>query len=469
MNVQLQNDVSKEIWEQDRMHLLHPWTHFDSFRKNGSLILTEASGVYTNDINGNRYLDGIGGLWCMNIGYGRDEMADAIADQARRMAFSNPFVDTTNSPAARLSAKLASLAPGDLNRVMLTCGGSTANDSMVRLCHYYWGCKGEKSRKKVLTRRGSFHGSTYLTQSMTGKPADHKPEFQYADDLIVYVAEPDAYRPPAGVADEDFEQWLIDDFRATIERVGPQNIAAHFAEPILGAGGVIVPPARYVKETREICREYGIIYVADEVVTGFGRVGEWFASLSVMGIQPDAIITAKGLTSGYQPLGAAIFSDAIYDVIAEEGHDRWFTNGFTYSGHPVACAAALKNIEIIERENLVDYVKHDIGPYFMKQLDTLRDLPIVGEVRGRHLMACVVNVADKETRAEFGHDVHLGKRISDAAARRGLLVRPSASLNILSPPLTISRAEVDSLVSMLRSAMVEVIGQLREESLLPSL
>ncbi|NRB00837.1 MAG: aminotransferase class III-fold pyridoxal phosphate-dependent enzyme, partial [Rhodobacteraceae bacterium] len=363
MDAALTNDPAHEAWAQDHRHFFHPWTHFDSFRTDGSLVMEKADGLYISDAHGNRYLDGVGGLWCMNVGYGRDEIVDAIADQARKLAYANPFVDITNEPAAELAAKLAELAPGDLNRVMFSCGGSTANDSAYRLIQYYFGCKGEKQRRHVLTRRGSYHGSTYIAQSLTGKPADRQPEFAYETEKIHHTAEPNAYRPPEGVADEDFTDFLIDDFAAKIEEIGPENIMAHFAEPILGAGGVVVPPMRYIRETREMCRKHGIIYVADEVVTGFGRLGAWFASKDVMGIQPDIIVCAKGLTSGYQPLGATIVSDAIYDVVAEAGHpERLFTNGFTYSGHPVACAAALKNIEIMERERLPERVREDVGP-----------------------------------------------------------------------------------------------------------
>lgn len=465
MTAETQSNFANIVWENDRRHVFHPWTHFDSFKEEGSLIISRAEGVYTYDANGKRYLDGVGGLWCMNVGYGRDEIVDAIAEQARELAYANPFTDVGNEPAAILSAKLAELSPGDLNRVMLTCGGSTANDSMVRLAHYYWGCKGQKSRKKIITRRGSYHGSTYLTQSMTGKPGDRMPEFHYDTDLIVYVSEPNTYRPPEGVSEDAFEQWLIDEFAETIEREGPENIAAHFAEPILGAGGVVVPPQRYITETRELCRQHGILYVADEVVTGFGRIGAWFSSLEVFGIQPDAIVTAKGITSGYQPLGAVLVSDAIYEVVAESGYDRLFTNGYTYSGHPVACAAALKNIEIMEREDLPGRVRDDIGPYFMQQLSSLRDMPTVGDIRGMHLMACVVNVANKETREELPAEVNIGKRISNASEALGLLVRPVGNLNVLSPPLTITRDEVDELVSMLRQAMEQVCGDLRQEGI----
>ena len=453
-----------DIWRLDRDHVVHPWTHFDSFRQDGSLVLDRAEGIYVYDAHGTRYLDGVGGLWCVNVGYGREEMAKTIADQALKMAYANPFVDVTNGPAARLAGRLAELAPGDLNHVIFTCGGSTANDSAFRLIHYYWGCRGEPQRRHVLTRRGSYHGSTYITQSLTGKPADRQPEFRYADDIVRHVSEPNAYRPPEGVAEAEFEQVLIDEFEATVQELGPETIAAHFAEPVLGAGGVVVPPSRYARETRAICERHGILYVADEVVTAFGRLGAWFASSDVFGIQPDIIVCAKGLTSGYQPLGAAIFSDAIYDTIAAPGHDRWFTNGYTYSGHPVACAAALKNIEIIEREALLARVRDDVGPYFMEALGGLRDLPTVGDVRGRGLMACVVNVADKETRAEFPDEVNIGKRISDAAEARGLLVRPIGNLNVLSPPLTITRDEIDTLVAILREAMLEVVEGLASDA-----
>lgn len=466
MDAALKNDPGYEAWQKDHRHFFHPWTHFDSFQTDGSLVMHEASGVHISDAQGNRYLDGVGGLWCMNIGYGREEMVEAVADQTRRMAYANPFVDVTNEPAAFLAAKLAELAPGDLNRVMFSCGGSTANDSAYRLIQYFFGCKGETSRRHVLTRRGGYHGSTYIAQSLTGKAADRQPEFGYETQTIHHLTEPNTYRMPEGVSEEGFADYLIDEFAAKIEELGPQNIMAHFAEPVLGAGGVVVPPLKYIQETRELCRKHGIIYVADEVVTGFGRLGAWFASRDVMGIQPDIIVCAKGLTSGYQPLGATIVSDAIYDVVGAPGHpERLFTNGFTYSGHPVACAAALKNIEILEREGLIERVRDDVGPYFMEQLATLKELPTVGDIRGMHLMGCVVNVADKETREEFSEEVGIGKRISDAAEKRGLLVRPVGNLNVLSPPLTITRGEIDDLVAMLRASILDVVADLRSQGI----
>ncbi len=425
----------------------------------------QAEGVYTYDAAGNRYLDGVGGLWCVNIGYGRKEMAEVVAEQTLKLAYANPFVDVTNEPAAKLAATLAEFAPGDLNHVSFGCGGSTANETAFRLIQYYWGCKGEKTRKHFISRKGSYHGSTFITQSLTGKPADRQPEFEYATENIHHVAEPNVYRRPGDMDEESFTDFLIADFNDKLEQLGPENVAGYFAEPILGAGGVVVPPQRYVEAVHGLCLAHGIIFVSDEVVTGFGRLGAWFASEDVFNIQPDIITCAKGLTSGYQPLGATIFSDEIYDVISARGHDRWFTNGYTYSGHPVACAAALKNIEIMQRENLLDHVRNDVGPYFMAQLNGLRDIPTVGDIRGKHLMACVVNVANKETREPFHHDVNIGKRIADAAEKRGLLVRPLDNLNVLSPPLTITKNQIDELISLLRDSMWEVVKELEQQGI----
>jgi putrescine aminotransferase len=254
------------------------------------------------------------------------------------------------------------------------------------------------------------------------------------------------------------------ELEVAIDRLGgPDRVAALFAEPIMGSGGVIVPPADYLQRMWQICRDNGILFVSDEVVTAFGRLGEWFASETMFGIQPDVITTAKGLTSGYLPLGASIVSDRIFDVIAEEGHGRYFAVGYTYSGHPVACAAGLKNIEIIEREGLLDHVKR-IGPYFMERLQELRDLPMVGDVRGSHLMACVEFVADAASKRLYPDELDVGKRVADACEPRGLIVRPMINLNVMSPPLVIDEDDVDHVVSTLRDAIVEVRAALDDET-----
>jgi adenosylmethionine-8-amino-7-oxononanoate aminotransferase len=461
----------KEIWQKDKDHFVHPWTHFDSFKKDGSLVMDRAEGVYVTDISGKRYLDGIGGLWCVNAGYGRKEIVDAITAQATRLAFFNPFVDTTNVPAAELAAKLASLAPGDLNHVFYTCGGSTANDTAVRIAHYYHARRGKKSKQHVISRIDAYHGSTYLTGSITGRPGDRSPYLNFIEGWIHHVSSPNFYRAPQAIdgkmTEAQFCDFLVQELEDKILAIGADNVACFFAEPIMGAGGVIVPPKGYHARTLEVCRRHDVLYISDEVVTAFGRLGHFFASKDVFGIEPDMIVTAKGLTSGYQPLGACIFSDRIYDVMSAPDPDGWFTNGYTYSGHPVACAAALANIALMERDDICGHVRK-VGPYLEKKLKELMDLPIVGQVRGSHFMMCVENVADKKTHAHLPDEVNIGKRISDHCERLGLIVRPIGALNVISPPLTLTEAQIDELVGILREGILAAMADLKKEGVLPA-
>jgi adenosylmethionine-8-amino-7-oxononanoate aminotransferase len=448
------------IWQQDKDHFLHPWTVFDTFGKDGALAIARADGVYLEDTAGNQYLDAVGGLWCTNIGLGRQEMADAIATQVMEMAYASPFVDMTNVPAAQLAAKLATLAPGDLNHVFFTTGGSTAVDSAYRLIQYYQACRGKPEKEHVISLVNSYHGSTYLSMSLGAKKGDHPPEFGFKTDTIHHVSAPNYYRAPRGLTEQEFLEQLVNELEARILEIGADKVAAFFAEPVMGAGGVIVPPAGYHQRTRDLCTRYDVLYVADEVVTSFGRLGHWFASKEVFGVQPDIITTAKGLSSGYLPIGAVLFSDQIHATISEEGHGRCFANGFTYSGHPVACAAALKNIEIMEREQLFENV-HDVGPYFEAKLKTLMDLEIVGDVRGTKLMMCVEFVKNKETRELFPEEMDIGKIVSNHADARGLIVRPVVNLNVMSPPLILTRENVDFIVSTLRASIVAAQEELQ--------
>lgn len=453
-----------KIWELDRRHQLHPYQHFASFDKAGSMVMKSGQGCYLTDEYGKRYFDAVGGMWCTNIGLGREEMADAIAQQVRDLAYANPFVDMTNEPASRLAAKLAELAPGDLNHVMFTCGGSTANDLAYRVIRMYQHARGTPKKHHILSRIDSYHGATFLAASIGCKPDDRISEFDFITDWVHHLSSPNRYRTPDLITtDEGFCDYLIEEMEQKILDVGPENIAAFYAEPILGVGGVIVPPADYNRRTWDLCQRYDILYVADEVVTAFGRLGCWFVSKDRFDVQPDIITCAKGLSSGYLPLGAAIISDRIYEVMANDD-DRFFAAGLTYSGHPVSCAAALKNIEIMEREKLFDNV-NDVGPYFEKQLRTLLDLPIVGDIRGEKFMMCVVNVQNKASREFFPAEVNIGKRISDHAESLGLLVRPIGDLNIMSPPLTMSREDVDFIVTTLRTAIEMTMIGLRSEGL----
>lgn len=460
----LHNSSESEVWELDRRYQLHPYQHFASFDIEGSLVIKSGQGCYVTDERGKRYFDAVGGMWCTNIGLGRDEMAEAIANQVRDLAFANPFVDMTNEPAAKLAAKLAELAPGDLNRVMFTCGGSTANDLAYRVIRLYQHARGTPGKRHLLSRLDSYHGATFLSASIGCKPGDRVSEFDFITDWIHHLSSPNQYRAPKpDMTAEAFCDFLIEEMEQKIIDLGAENIAAFYAEPILGVGGVIVPPANYNRLTWELCQKYDILYVADEVVTAFGRLGCWFVSKDRFDVQPDIITCAKGLSSGYLPLGAAIISDRIYETMANND-ERFLAAGITYSGHPVSCAAALKNIEIIEREKLFDNVD-DVGPYFEQQLLTLLDLPIVGDVRGEKLMMCVVNVQDKASKEFFPEEVNIGKRISDHAEKLGLLVRPIGDLNIMSPPLTMSREDVDFIVATLRQSIEMTMQDLRSECL----
>ena len=456
------------IVEEDKAHFLHPWQEFDKFKKTGALPIGRAEGPYIYDTEGNQLLDAIGGMWCTNIGMGRSEMAEAIADQALQMAYANPMVDMTNVPGSQLAKKLAELAPGDLNHVFFSCGGSTAIDSALRLIHFYQNARGMPAKKNIISRHEAYHGSTYAAMSISGKQADHIPEFDYITDTIHHISCPYFYRAPIGISEADFTDSLINEFRGKITELGGSDkVAAFFAEPIMGSGGVIVPPENYLRRMWEVCKENDILFVADEVVTAFGRLGHWFASEAVFNIRPDIITTAKGLTSGYQPLGATLFSEKIWEVISAPGNGRYFAHGFTYTGHPVACRAALKNIEIMEREGILEHVR-EVGPYFVKQLKTLEELPIVGEVRGNHFMVCIENVANKKSRSLFSEDVDIGQRITDECASRGVLIRPIGHLNVLSPSLILTINEIDRIVTTLREGILAVMADLQAQGIWPN-
>ncbi|MDZ4735762.1 MAG: aminotransferase [Rhodospirillaceae bacterium] len=455
---------AKQVWEWDRAHWIHPWTDFAAFKEKGSTVICEGEGPYIYDGDGKRHIDGIGGLWCVNIGYGREEMAQAIAEQCRRLCYYSTFVDTTTPPAAELAHKLATISPGTLNHVFYSTGGSEANDQAVRIVHFYFNRLGKKNKKKIIARMDGYHGSTLLTATITGVMFD-RIGFDVIDELVHHISNPNPYRRPAGMTEAEFLEFLVKELEDKILELGPDNVAMFFAEPIMGAGGVIVPPQGYHKRMKAICDAYDIFYISDEVVTGFGRLGHFFASEDVFGIQPDIITGAKGITSGYQPLGITMLSDKIYEVISvPQEPGAMFTTGFTYSGHPVACAAGLKNIEIMEREDICGHVR-EVGPYFEERLKTLYELPIVGDVRGKCFMNCVEYVGNRETKALLPEEANIGARIARLAQERGALVRPIGHMNVLSPPLILSKSQIDDLVEILRASAIEAMNELKREGI----
>jgi len=455
---------TEALWQLDRDHIIHPWIDLGTARTREPVIVSAAEGVHIFDSRGQRMIDGIGGMWCVNIGYGREEMAKAIADQVRRMPYFSPFGLISTPESIEFGRRLTDYTPGDLKHVFFATGGSTAVDSALRFVQFYNNFVGRPEKKHIITREYAYHGSTFLSASVSGKPGD-RGFLDFISDTIHHLPAPNCYRRPEGMSEAEFCDLKVADLENKILELGPEKVACFIAEPLMASGGVVVPPQGYQRRTWELCRKYDVLYISDEVVTGFGRLGEIFASEPVFGIVPDIITSAKGLTSGYVPLGAFFVSDRLYErLIGPEGKGKYFTNGFTYSAHPVACAAGLKNLEIIEREQILDHVRRT-GPYFQARLKSLLDLPIVGDVRGSHMMACIECVADKRSKQAMPAEWDVAYRIIRHAMPRGLMVRPLSHQVILSPPLIITKAQIDEIVDILSVSINAVADELAREGL----
>lgn len=452
------------LWQKDKDHVFHPYTNFQKFAQEGSIIFTEGERHFIKDSDGRTYLDGIAGLWCVNIGHGHKGIADCMAEHALKLAYYNTFEDAGSAPAAELAEKLADLAPGSLNHTFFGTGGSIANDTAIKMVHYYFNQLGKPNKKKVISRQLAYHGSTYLAHALTGISSTHH-SFDLPLDLVHYVSAPYPYRRPANMTEKAFCDFLIQELEDTILALGPEQVACFIAEPILGAGGVIVPPTGYHKRTWEVCKQYDVLYISDEVVTAFGRLGHMMTSQAVFEVQPDILVLAKGLSSGYVPLGATMISDEIHEVISQPKPDNpYFTHGFTYSGHALACAVGLKNIEILEQDYFCVHVQ-EWGPYFEKSLKRLEQLPIVGEVRGSHYMLGLEMVSNAVTKEIFPDEVAIAKRIYYHCKDRGLIIRPIGSLNVLSPPLTYDQAAIDETVDILEKSIIATMDDLVKEGL----
>ena len=462
-NSVIQEDFDTATLQREDNLWLHPWEDMRKVGRNRRTVIARSEGVYLYDTEGNRLLDGPAGMWCVNIGHGREEIAQAVAQQVRQMPYISPW-SISNPPAAELSKRLAAVTPGDLNHVFYTTGGSTAVDSALRFVGFYNNCLGRPAKKHVISRGDAYHGSTYLSASCSGKARD-KNLLDLERGFIHHLPSPNPYRRPKGMSLEAFCAAKVDDLERKILELGPENVAAFIAEPILASGGVIVPPPGYHRGCLELCRRHDVLYISDEVVTAFGRLGHWFASETVFDVVPDIITSAKGITSGYVPLGAVFVSDRlIRDIGSDEDRAAVFSNGFTYSGHPVCCAAALANMDVIENEGLLEHVR-DIGPYFQARLKELEDLPVVGEVRGRGLMACVECVISKESQDPLVLDYEIGNRIDRHCQALGLLVRPIINMCVMSPPLIITREQVDEMVEKLRLGIERATDDVVREGL----
>lgn len=440
-------------------HLIQSFANLNNLKQQDArTAIVSAKGAYVTDSEGNRLIDGIGGLWCVNVGHGRTEIIDAIAEQLKMLDYYSTFYNFTHPAAAELAKKVTSLAPEGLNHVYFANSGSVANDTAVRMLHHYNNLKGRPKKKKILSRIGAYHGSTHLAMALT-TPTYSEGWDTAADGLVYHLQAPYQYRAAEdGMTEAEFLGVLELDMIETIERIGPDNIAGFFAEPIMGAGGVLVPPSGYHKRMREITAQHDIMYVADEVVTAWGRLGEMFASEAAYGMIPDIICTAKGITSGYQPLSATIVSDEIYDVIS--GPDGMFLHGMTYSGHPAACAAGLANIDILENEKIPESVKIT-GKIFERALRGLSDLEVIGDVRGSHFMMGIEFVKDKETKEPFSVEANIGLQVAKAAQKRGLIARPLGNILILSPTLIMDEKMIYEIETILRESVLEITAKMK--------
>lgn len=439
------------IREYDNKYYMHPWEAMWEADGADRTISARAEGIYIYDQDGKKLIDGPGGMWCTQIGYGRQEIADAISEQVMQLSYHSPW-NTASEPSAMLAKKLAELAPGDLNTVFFTTGGSTAVDTALRFVHFYNNRLGRPDKKIVISREKAYHGSTYLAASVTGKERS-KSWFDVDNELTHLLPDVNPNLRPEGM---DLEAWCdakVADLENAIKQLGPDNVGAFIAEPILASGGVIIPPPGYHKKCLDVCRAHDVLYISDEVVTGFGRLGHWFASEDVYGIVPDMITCAKGLTSGYLPLGACLISDRILEPITGEGQEGvMFSNGYTYSGHPVSCAAALKNIEIMEREGILQHVR-DVSPYFLERLNSLRASPIVADTRGVGLVGCVEGRLTAGDESRLALDQKFGSRIDEKCEELGLIVRPLLNMCVFSPPLIITRRQIDDMFDILAKAI----------------
>ncbi|MBN9269905.1 MAG: aminotransferase, partial [Mesorhizobium sp.] len=439
-------------------HLVQPWPVAGSAGAEARALIGEGEGIFITDSDGKRLIDGPAGMWCINVGHRREELARAMYEQAMQLSYNTPWY-TMNAPSAELARRISRHAPGDLSHVFYTTGGSSAVETALRLMQFYNNVRGRPEKKLILSRGGAYHGSTYLSASLNGRPRD-RDWMDGADGLVVKLTAPNPFRRPAGISRENFADFLIGEFRQTVERIGADRIGAFVGEPIQASGGVIVPPDGYLKRIREICRANDILYISDEVVTAFGRLGHVFASGEVFGLDPDMITFAKGVTSGYFPLGGVVISGRLLEDLRRSNHpDAMFAHGLTYTSHPVGCAVALKNLDLLEDE-VLDHARQ-VAPYFQARLKTLEDLPLVGEVRGIGLMACVDCVADRDSNNPLELDNAVGKRIDRHCHELGLLVRPLINMCVMSPPLIITKEQVDTMVAILREGISRTMEDLR--------
>ena len=451
---------TEELQALDAAHHMHPFTAGGELAAKGARVITRAKGVFLTDSDGNEIIDGMAGLWCVNIGYGRDELAEVAARQMRELPYYNTFFQTTHVPAIALAQKIAELAPGDLNHVFFAGSGSEANDTNIRLVRTYWAEKGEPSRKIILSRKNGYHGSSLGSASLGGMTAMHAQGGMPIPD-IHHIDQPHWWSEGGDMNPEEFGVERARALETAILEHGPENIAAFIAEPVQGAGGVVVAPDSYWPEIQKIVEKYGILLIADEVICGFGRTGSWFGS-QTLNIRPHIMTIAKGLSSGYQPIGASVVCDEVAGVIAQTE----FNHGYTYSGHPVASAVALENIRLMEEEGVVDHVRDVAAPALHEAMNALVDHPMVGEFSGVGMMGSLALTPDKDSRAPFASDPGtVGFICRERCFANNLVMRHVGDRMIIAPPLVMTPDEIDILATRARKALDEAYQIVKDKGL----
>ena len=454
--------TTKEWQAADAAHFLHPFTDFKALARKGSRVITRADNIYLWDSEGKKLLDAMSGLWCVNVGYGQQALIDAAAQQMKELPFYNAFFQTATPPAIELAEVLAEISPPQFEHVFFSVSGSEGNDTVVRMVRRYWDLLGQPERHVFISRKNAYHGSTMAGASLGGMSGMHA-QGGLPIPGIVHIEQPYWFEnAPAGMSRDEFGLVAAGWLEAKIQELGAHKVAAFIGEPIQGAGGVIVPPSTYWPEIQRICDKHGILLVNDEVITGFGRTGNWFGCQTV-GAKPDLMTFAKGVTSGYIPLGGVMVGERVARVLIEMGGE--FNHGYTYSGHPVACAVALANIKLIRELGLVERVREDLGPYLARSFAQLQEHPLVGEAQTCGLMAALLLVKDKAAGADRGIPFPAEREIGTACRGHcfdnGLIMRAVGDRMIIAPPLVITRAQIDEMVELIRRCLDLTLADVR--------
>ncbi len=452
-----------ELQALDAAHHMHPFTTQDELATKGVRVITRATGIWLTDSEGNEILDGMAGLWCVNVGYGRTEMADVAARQMRELPYYNTFFQSTHVPAIALSQKLAELAPGDLNHVFYAGSGSEANDTNIRMVRTYWAERGHPEKNIIISRQNAYHGSTLGGASLGGMTPMHEQGGLPIPD-IHHIGQPNWWAEGGDMSPEDFGLARAQELEKAIHDLGEDRVAAFIAEPVQGAGGVIVAPETYWPEIQRICDAHDILLIADEVICGFGRTGNWFGS-QTLNIRPDIMTIAKGLSSGYQPIGGSIVNDEIASVIGK----CEFNHGYTYSSHPVTAAVALENLRILEEEKIIDQVRDVTGPYLKSKWEALTEHPLVGEATIIGMMASIALTPHKESRARFASDSGaVGYICRERCFANNLIMRHVGDRMIISPPLVMTPDEIDEMMARVVKSLDECLAKLKADGMMKS-